>query len=912
MNAIEPVKSRELAGYRPWLGAAIAATVLALGLNSLAVAQNVQTAQAGASAGPQAGNELEEIVVTATRRSESLSKVPISVMALSQDDMDDRGIKDFQDIARFTPGVSIDNTGTNAISIRGISSSGGAGTTGIYLDDTPIQMRAVGFNPDDTLPKTFDLDRVEILRGPQGTLFGAGSEGGTVRYIMTQAPLTGSSTYARGELSFTEGGQPSYELGVAHGMSVVDDVFGIRASAWARYDGGWIDRVDPTTGDVTEKNANYADALNLRLAAIWKPGSAVVVTPSIVYQKNQKHDEDDYWPAYSNPSDGVFHNATPERMPVPDQYTLPQMKIDITLQNSEIISNSSYYNRKEQTAYQGTAYDLIYYESLPWSTNQNTLGIACPDTGLVPTGAPLTAGETINPPCSWYPLLDVNGIHLPAGLPASVYQYYEDNGTPNVITNHQTSWTQEVRWQSTNDSSKWRWTVGAFWQLSKEGSIEELKDAEINQLFNYLFGEDAYTLYGYGDPTAGNFYSCPGYPTPAGQPVYTAIPACDIYYNNNKTTDRQIAAFGEIGYSFTDKLRLTLGERIARTSFTISHYADGFENYGPETAGAAQSETPNTPKVNLSYQMDNTDLFYATYAKGFREGGGNPPLPSYCGTPAVPGNLQQLGFATAPLTYNSDSTQSYEIGSKNSFGSWFKIATSVYYIQWHNIQQNVYVAGACGLQFTDNLGTAVAKGADVQIEMAAGHWKFDVSAGYTDARYTAGAYPPCYYDPTPCQQPAGTIFKPLSNVGDAISGEAATEYAPGLNPPWTAAIGGEFDFKAGDHPAFVRADFEFEARNNWLSVLQDPSDAQFNPLGSSTTVSNTYTLPSTFFGSVRGGVTLNSWQLALFVDNVFDSHTETNYQLSQPDSYNPNGLADQQNAYTFRPRTFGITATLHL
>jgi len=101
-------------------------------------------AAAPASAGAPETAGIEEIVVTATRRAESLSKVPISVTALSQDAMDERGIKDFQDIARFTPGVSIDNSGTNAISIRGISSSGGAGTTGIYLDDTPIQMRAVG------------------------------------------------------------------------------------------------------------------------------------------------------------------------------------------------------------------------------------------------------------------------------------------------------------------------------------------------------------------------------------------------------------------------------------------------------------------------------------------------------------------------------------------------------------------------------------------------------------------------------------------------------------------------------------------------------------------------------------------------------------------------------------------------
>src|SRR6202140_4882025 len=155
---------------------------------------------------------LKEIVVTATRHAESLSKVPVSVSAFTQEDMDQKGMKDFTDIVRFTPGVSIDQTGTNAISIRGISSSGGAGTTGIYLDDTPIQMRSLGFNPDDTLPKTFDLDRVEVLRGPQGTLFGAGSEGGTVRYIFTQPGLTTSSPYVRSEANHTQCAQPSYEL----------------------------------------------------------------------------------------------------------------------------------------------------------------------------------------------------------------------------------------------------------------------------------------------------------------------------------------------------------------------------------------------------------------------------------------------------------------------------------------------------------------------------------------------------------------------------------------------------------------------------------------------------------------------------------------------------------------------------
>jgi outer membrane receptor protein involved in Fe transport len=170
---------------------------LAVVLTASAGAANANEANANGEAGASTSGGLEEIVVTATRREENISKVPISITALSQDALDQKGIRDFSEMVRFTPGVSIDSSGTNAISIRGISSSGGAGTTGIYIDDTPIQMRALGFNPDDTLPKTFDMDRVEVLRGPQGTLFGSGSEGGTVRYIMTQPSVTQDSTYAR-------------------------------------------------------------------------------------------------------------------------------------------------------------------------------------------------------------------------------------------------------------------------------------------------------------------------------------------------------------------------------------------------------------------------------------------------------------------------------------------------------------------------------------------------------------------------------------------------------------------------------------------------------------------------------------------------------------------------------------------
>jgi iron complex outermembrane recepter protein len=825
------------------LGAA-AVALLAAGF----AAADEQTVPAEASSATDSGraNGLQEVVVTATRHEEALSKVPISVTALTQDSMDALGIKDFQDVARFTPGVNIDTSGTNAISIRGISSSGGAGTTGIYIDDTPIQMRSVGFNPDDTLPKTFDLQRVEVLRGPQGTLFGAGSEGGAVRYILTQPSTTQSDTYLRSEVSYTQYGQPSAEFGIAHGQPIIDGTLGVRASIWYRYDGGWIDRVDDSTDAVINHNVNYSNTVVARLAALWTPNATVSVTPSILYQRQDKHDDSTYWPAYSNPGQGQFNTATPERVGGPDKYYLPALKVQIDLGSSQIISSTSYYHREQITAYQGTVYDLAYWQSIPGCTSNQ------------------------DPGCSWYPLIDAGGIHLPGALAGTQ--------TPNTMTNTQDSYTQELRWQSSNPGSKWSWTAGVFWQLAKENSIEELKSTNIDQVFNYLFGFTPASYYG------GNFYSCPT------NAAYPAIPACDIYYNNNTTFDRQIAGFGEISYSFFDWMKLTVGERVAHTTFSLNHYADGYENYGPGPAQANQKETPNTPKATLSFQVDPKDLYYLSYAKGFRVGGGNAPLPPFCDA-----DLAAAGYPNgAPLTYKSDSTQNFEIGSKNAFGNWLKIATSVYYIKWNQIQQSIYVAGACGLQFTDNLGQAVAWGGDIQAEAALGPVDVNLATGYTSARYSRNSPDGCQTaaNPAPC----------LATNGDAISGQAAINYSPGTNAPFTVALGVQYNFHLAKRDAFVRADWEYEARNPWLATVQDPNNqAQYN-LGYS------YTLPSTSFTSVRAGVNFGDFQLAAFCDNLFDSHTVTNYSLGQNDGIS----TPQQNAYTFRPRTVGLTATWHV
>jgi outer membrane receptor protein involved in Fe transport len=233
--------------------------------------------------------ELEEITVTATRQAVSIQDVPVSVSALDQSAITQFGISNIEDIARLTPGLdsSIGNTGQSIITIRGIYSIVGTATTGVYIDDTPIQVRflGAGLAAGSSYPTLFDLDRIEVLRGPQGTLFGSGSEGGTLRFITPDPSLTRWSGHARSEFSFNQNGSPSTQFGVAGGGPIVAEQLGFRVSVYAQSDGGWLDRAPYPSSGISERNTNSDSSLALSAALSWKISSNLTLTPSLFYQR---------------------------------------------------------------------------------------------------------------------------------------------------------------------------------------------------------------------------------------------------------------------------------------------------------------------------------------------------------------------------------------------------------------------------------------------------------------------------------------------------------------------------------------------------------------------------------------------------------------------------------------------------
>ena len=160
----------------------------------------------------------------------------------------------------------------------------------------------------------------------------------------------------------------------------------------------------------------------------------------------------------------------------------------------------------------------------------------------------------------------------------------------------------------------------------------------------------------------------------------------DSYFLQTKAEDQQIAWFGEGTYAFTDQYKLTVGARYSHLKFTNETLTGGPQLFlSPQTVGVSKSENSFTPKVSFSYQMDSRNLYYASYAKGFRPGGANNPVP-YA---ACAGDFAAFGIAQSPPTFSSDTVNSFEIGAKNNIDNRIKIASSVYYIRWNNIQQTV-------------------------------------------------------------------------------------------------------------------------------------------------------------------------------------------------------------------------------
>ncbi len=259
---------------------------------------------AGAQEAADGSAVLDEIIVTAQKREQSLQEVPVSIAVFDADLMDRFNVSDFSDFADIVPGLTYATTGAVGSSnyfIRGIGQVGQglSPTTAVYLDETPLQTHTLqGSSQPD--PKLVDVARIEVLRGPQGVLFGSSALGGTVRIVTNQPDASQFEGMVDVGISSITDGDQSWDWRAMVNIPLVDDTLALRVVGTRGFDAGWIDNLKPVGDDVFEnidnpagidEDANFIYYTMVRAALSYTPDDTLTITPSVLYQKSDQNVE---------------------------------------------------------------------------------------------------------------------------------------------------------------------------------------------------------------------------------------------------------------------------------------------------------------------------------------------------------------------------------------------------------------------------------------------------------------------------------------------------------------------------------------------------------------------------------------------------------------------------------------------
>lgn len=333
---------------------------------------------------------LEEVLVTATKRSTNLQTTALSVSALTGQQLEDASAADIASFYRLVPGLSILDRGPHQTktTIRGIENkthgSYNNNTVGVYVDDIPVTLlpssQALNLN-------IYDLERIEVLRGPQGTLYGASSMAGTVKYVTNKPRMNEYEANAQAMLATTDGGDPSYSVETMVNIPLVQDQLAARIVAYYRKDGGYIDKVFPgmevpgqdpipelgiagfdayTLPSLEEKNANSRELTGMRAMLKWQPTDRLAITGTILYEDSQA---DDTW-ASQPQLYGELEDGSTIKYPSFDKNWIYSLVAEYDFGGASFYSSSNYIDREK---------DLIQ----AWD-NGFPFGLAPPGTELHP------------------------------------------------------------------------------------------------------------------------------------------------------------------------------------------------------------------------------------------------------------------------------------------------------------------------------------------------------------------------------------------------------------------------------------------------------------------------------------------------------------------------------------------------
>uniref|UniRef100_UPI0035CB7E59 TonB-dependent receptor n=1 Tax=uncultured Sphingomonas sp. TaxID=158754 RepID=UPI0035CB7E59 len=315
-----------------------------------------------------------DIIVTAQKRSERLQDVPLSITAYTSESIERQGIKTFEDYAARSAGVHLSRDGTqSSFSIRGIQSTSTADTTsataGIYVDDYPLYDTWFRFSSPDV--RVFDVERIEVLRGPQGTLYGATSLSGSIRIITAKPNLTSIGAKFEGTLSTTDGtGRPNYDVDAMVNVPLSTDKVAIRAVGYARRDSGYVD--NPVRGQTNvDDRRTYGGRFYLRAA----PTESLDLLASFTYQRDEQDDQTAtyYFPTATR-TINQFNAGAPNI--TRSDLLIASISANQELGNGNLTLTGTYGENKSRNSLNATPFAAIFGAAVPTSliqpSNSNT------------------------------------------------------------------------------------------------------------------------------------------------------------------------------------------------------------------------------------------------------------------------------------------------------------------------------------------------------------------------------------------------------------------------------------------------------------------------------------------------------------------------------------------------------------
>ena len=640
---------------------------------------------------------LEEIIVTAQKREQGLQDVAASVSALSGESLTARGLEGIQDYSNFVPGMIFSGTafvGERSgpdITVRGVANSRlfdmetsiATATTGFIYG----QMPAYSFNP-----RLMDVKRVEVLKGPQGTLYGAASMGGTVKVIPNEPDVGGFTGKISTGLGYTTDGAENSELSGVVNIPLIEDILAVRMSAYSFTDSGFIDarmvtgnpnaqrggsalgsgasgpingndvviyNVGESSPNVIE-NINDVETVGGQFAAKYTPSEKFDATLSVFFQSKDEGSLGNYEPSLSS----SMNERTTELFilqPSSTEYAISQLELRYDLGFAELHSVTGKLNRTFTNA---TDFSAIVHGSLGGDDNTQVPGTA---------------------PVNFKADIDV--------------------------------FSQEIRLDGSADMlSGLNWSVGYFYQ--KE---DRLATGAVPVSPSWMASGGANDLL----PPSGTRWVWAG--------------EYDSDYENN-------SLFVDLSLSLTDSIVFSVGARNSKQDLSSTRRDFGNVFAGASTpdgytlASQKIDEDQTTTRMALTWNQSDDVMIYASAAEGFRIGGANPA--GNLSTTGCQNALNQLGITDAGA-FESDSVWNYELGAKTQFAdNRIQLNASVFQIDWEDLQVSTSLSAfddTCGASIVANVGAAEIRGVEVELTAIVGDkWQVGLVAESNDHELTKG------------------------------------------------------------------------------------------------------------------------------------------------------------------------------